>query len=82
MGDDHGEEIDRKIDGKEDHWDKKSANKDTDEAHFQKVQCLHLRWYDESGAGALTHLGDGFKSAAPSPIAVSLEESVDKYSHP
>ena len=43
MGDDHGEEIDRKIGGKENHLDKKSANKDTDEAHFQKVQCLHLR---------------------------------------
>ena len=41
-----------------------------------------FHWYNESGAGALTHLADGFKSAAPSPIGVSLEESVDKYSHP
>ena len=39
-------------------------------------------WYDESGAGVLTRLGDAFNSAAPSPIAISLEESVDKYSHP
>ena len=34
-------------------------------------------WYNESGAGVLTHLADGFKSAAPSPIGVSLEEFVE-----
>ena len=39
-------------------------------------------WCNESGAGALTHLGDGFKRAAQSLIGISLEESVDKYSHP
>ena len=39
-------------------------------------------WCDESGAGVLTRLGDGFKRAAQSLIVISLEESVDKYSHP
>ena len=39
-------------------------------------------WCNESGAGALTHPGDDFKRAAQSLIGISLEESVDKYSHP
>jgi len=30
----------------------------------------------------LTRLGDGFKRAVQSLIVISLEESVDKYSHP